>query len=109
MTEYDEFWERWVGTSARLVEHVKPRARVNNRDGRRWITFPDEINGKNVIVEMPDNAPTSACAHDSHDHSSHRPRRARRGRILLKLSLPGVLWRCGCPCDRDPHRAARLF
>ena len=46
MTEYDEFWEPWVGTTASPVEHVKPRARVNNRDGRRWITFPDKVNGK---------------------------------------------------------------
>ena len=45
MTEYTEFWEQWVGSTARPVERIKPRARVTKRDGRNWITFPDELNG----------------------------------------------------------------
>jgi hypothetical protein len=40
MTEY---WEQWVGSTARPVERIKQRAKVTKRDGRKWITFPDEI------------------------------------------------------------------
>jgi len=63
MTEYNEFWEQWMGSTARPVERIKYRARVTKRDGRKWITYRDELNGRNVIVEMPDNAPTKHCDH----------------------------------------------
>ena len=72
MTEYTQCWEQWVGSTARPDERIKYRARVTKRDGRNWITFPDEITGRNVIVEMPDNAPTKHCDHGRHDHCAHR-------------------------------------
>jgi hypothetical protein len=56
-----EFWEQWVGSVTRPVEQIKRRAKVTIRDSRRWITYPDEINGANVIVEMPVDAPTKSC------------------------------------------------
>jgi hypothetical protein len=52
-------WEQWVGSTTPPIERIKRRARVDIRDGRPWITYPDEINGTNVIVEMPNNAPPS--------------------------------------------------
>src|SRR6185312_3966902 len=60
MTEDTEYSEQWVGSTARPLEHRSPRARVTKRDGRNWITCPDELNGKKVIIEMPDNAPTKS-------------------------------------------------
>jgi len=62
-----------------------------------------------IIVEMPDNATTKSCDHGRHDHCVHRLGGPAEGGVLLKLGLPGFLWRCGCPCHRDPHRAGRLF
>jgi hypothetical protein len=106
MTEY---WEQWVGSTARPVERIKQRAKVTKRDGRKWITFPDEIGGKKVMVEMPENAPTKSCNHGRHDDCPHRLGAPQQGGVILKLGLPGFLWRCGCPCHRDPHRAGRLF
>ena len=102
MTEYTQCWEQWVGSTARPVERIKYRARVTKRDGRNWITFPDEITGRNVIVEMPDNAPTKHCDHGRHDHCAHRLGGPAEGGVVLKLGLPGFLWRCGCPCHSDP-------
>jgi len=86
--------------------HRSPRARVTKRDGRNWITSPDELNGAKVIIEMPDNAPTKSCQQDRHDSCSHRLGGPAEGGILFKYNF---LWRCGCPCHRDPDRAGRLF
>jgi hypothetical protein len=104
-----EFWERWVGSNTRPVEQIKRRARVTVRDGRRWITYRDGIDGAEVIVEMPVDAPTKSCDHGRHDRCPHRLGGPREGGVTLKLSLPGFTWRCGCPCHRDPFRAGRLF
>jgi len=109
MTEYTEFWEQWVGSTARPVERIKPRARVTKPDGRNWITYRDELDGKKTVVEMPDNATTKSCDQGRHDHCLHRLGGPAEGGVLVKLGLPGFLWRCGCPCHRDPHRAGRLF
>ncbi|OBJ86077.1 hypothetical protein [Mycobacterium asiaticum] len=114
---YDEFWERWSGSTAAPTECVQRRAKVDLREEhhlgvvirRRWITFPHEINGVQVIVEMPDNAPTKSCDQGRHDQCGHRLGGPHEGGIILKLSLPGYRWRCGCPCHTDPHRAGRLF
>jgi hypothetical protein len=105
----NEFWEQWVGSHTRPVEQVKRRAKVTIRDGRRWIAYPDVINGVDVIVEMPVDAPTKSCDQGRHDHCPHRLGGPQEGGVLLKLSLPGFNWRCGCPCHRDPFRAGRLF
>ena len=104
--EYTEHWEQWVGSNARPLEHPSPRARVTKRDGHRWITCPDELGGKKVIIEMPDNAPTKSCQQGRHDACAHRLGGPAEGGILFKYNF---LWRCGCPCHRDPHRAGRLF
>ncbi len=50
-----------MGSTTPPIERIKRRARVDIRDGRPWIIYPDEINGTNVIVEMPNNAPTKSC------------------------------------------------
>lgn len=105
----NEFWEQWVGSNARPVQCIKRRAKVYTKDGQRWISYPDEVNGQKVIVEMPANAPTKTCDQGRHDHCGHRLGGPHEGGILLKLSLPGFNWRCGCPCHRDPFRAGRLF
>lgn len=106
MTEYTEHWEQWVASTARPREHPSPRARVTKRDGRRWIACPDVIDGKKVIIEMPDNAPTKSCDQGRHDACGHRLGGPAEGGILFKYNF---LWRCGCPCHRDPHRVGRLF
>jgi hypothetical protein len=46
----------------RPSDEISKDVRVSDvRGGRPWITYPDEINGTNVIVEMPDNVPTKPC------------------------------------------------
>jgi hypothetical protein len=104
-----EFWEQWVGSTARPVERIQRHAKVRKKDGRAWITYPDEINRTQVIIDMPDNAPTKSCDQGRHDHCPHRLGEPQEGGVLLKLGLSGFLWRCGCPCHRDPLRAGRLF
>ena len=104
-----ELWERWVGSTTPPVACTKRQAKIHKRGPRTWIAYPDEINGTRVIVEMPDNAPTKSCDQDRHDDCPHRLGGPQEGGVLLKLGLPGFLWRCGCPCHNDPHRAGRLF
>ncbi|KQH80013.1 hypothetical protein AO501_12535 [Mycobacterium gordonae] len=112
-----ELWEQWVGTTTEPITCLKRRAKVQFREERhhlgvsrrRWITYPDVINGVPVVVEMPDNAPTKTCDEGRHDRCGHRLGGPHEGGILLKLGLPGFCWRCGCPCHNDPHRAGRLF
>jgi hypothetical protein len=68
-----------VGSTTLPIERIKRRARVDIRDGRPWIIYPDEINGTNVIVEMPNNAPTKSFDQSRHDVCPHRlggPRKA---------------------------------
>ena len=110
MTEYTQCWEQWVGSTARPVERIKPRARVTKRDGRNWITFPDEINGRNVIVEMPDNAPTKSLRPRTPRPLRASPRRpGRRRRPCSSSACPGSSGAADAACHRDPHRAGRLF
>ena len=104
-----EYWEQWAGSTTPPIEMIKRGAKVDTRDGRRWITYRDEISGNPVIVEMPVNAPTKSCDQRRHDKCPHRLGGPQEGGVLLKLSLPGFLWRCGCPCHTDPLRAGRLF
>lgn len=107
---YDEFWEQWVGSTAPPIQCIKRHAKVRMKDGRRCITYPDEIKGQQVvIVDMPDNAPTKSCDQGRHDACPHRLGQPQEGGVLLKLSLLGFVWRCGCACHRDPIRAGRLF
>ena len=105
-----EPWQQWVGSTTPPVQRIKRGAKVHRRDGRRWITYADEINGAKVIVEMPDNAPTKSCDQARHDDCPHRLGGPQEGGVILKLSLTGYFtWRCGCPCHNDPIRAGRLF
>ena len=109
-----ELWEQWVGSTTKPILCIKRHAKIHNKiekNGRtrRWITYPDEINGTKVIVEMPDNALTKSCDQDRHDDCPHRLGGPQEGGATLKLSLPGFTWRCGCLCHRDPFRAGRLF
>ncbi|KPN46868.1 hypothetical protein [Mycobacterium intracellulare] len=104
-----EFWERWVGSTTPPIQCIKRGAKVVIKDGQRWISFCDEINGQKVIVEMPADAPTKSCQRGRHDACGHRLGGPQEGGITFKISLPGFTWRCGCPCHRDPFRAGRLF
>ncbi|MCW2651666.1 MAG: hypothetical protein JWR32_2642 [Mycobacterium sp.] len=104
-----EPWQRRVGSTARPTERIKRGAKVDTRDGHRWITYRDDIDGTQVIVEMPSNAPTRSCEHGRHDDCLHRLGGPAEGGVTIKLSLPGFTWRCGCPCHSDPFRAGRLF
>jgi len=97
MTEYNEFWEQWMGSTARPVERIKYRARVTKRDGRNWITYRDELDGKKTVVEMPDNATTKSCDHGRHDDCVHRlggpaegrrPAQARPAGVPVALRMP---------------------
>jgi hypothetical protein len=62
-----EFWEQWVGSTTRPIEYVKRGVKVRTKDGRRWITYTDEINGAKVVVDMPEDAPTKSCDEGRHD------------------------------------------
>lgn len=104
-----EQWEQWCASTAQPEIRVMKRAKVTMRDGVRWITFPDVRDGKDVIVEMPVNAPTKSCGDGRHDDCPHRLGGPQEGGVILKRSLPGAHWRCGCVCHRDAHRAGRLF
>lgn len=106
---YDELWERWVGSIAPPVRQPKRGARVRVQDGTRWISFTDVRAGKPVVVDMPIDAPTGTCDRGRHDHCPHRLGGPQEGGVMLKLALPGFIWRCGCACHRDPMRAGRLF
>ena len=104
-----EPWEQWVGSAARPVERVARGAKVTLREGVRWIHYRDQRDGQPVIVEMPSNAPSKSCDEQRHDACGHRLGGTHEGGVILRLSLPGFLWRCGCPCHNDPIRAGRLF
>lgn len=97
----EEFWEQWVGSTVKPIECVKRHAKVREQDARRWINYRDEIKGTKVIVDMPDNAPTKSCDEFRHDACPHRLGQPQQGGVILKLSRPGFIWRCGCPCHRD--------
>ncbi|SOJ57005.1 hypothetical protein MSIMFB_04483 [Mycobacterium simulans] len=105
----DEYWEQWCASTVEPVWRIKRRAKVRYVKGIRWITYLDEINGTKVIIDMPANAPTKTCDQGRHDHCRHRLGGPQEGGVILKVSLPGFMWRCGCPCHRDPLRAGRLF
>lgn len=110
-----ELWEQWCESTAPPVEYLKRGAKVRTvKDdqgvGRRVVTYPDEINGVKVIVEMPENAPTRSCDEDRHDDCPHRLGQPQEGGVYLKYGLyNGFLWRCDCFCHRQPFRVGRLF
>jgi hypothetical protein len=108
-TEPVELWEQWVGSVTPPVERVAHRAKVTFREGERWISFREQGDGQAFIIEMPSNAPSKSCDEQRHDDCLHRLGGPHEGGVTLKLSLPGFLWRCGCPCHSDPIRAGRLF
>lgn len=109
-----ELWEQWCESTVRAIDCMKPGARVRTEKDqhgipRRWITYNDEIDGVKVIVEMPDDAPTKSCDEHRHDNCPHRLGQPQEGGVRLKYGLNYFVWRCGCPCHRDPFRVGRLF
>ena len=62
-----------------------------------------------VIVEMPQDAPTKSCDEDRHHQCAHRRGGPHEGGIWLKVTRPLFLWRCGCYCHSDPQRTGMLF
>lgn len=106
-----DFWE--PHHRAPILDCIKPRATVEIRDGRKWITSRDEITRprKNipVIVEMPDNAPTKSCHQGRHHQCGHRRGGPHESGIGLNITAPSFIWRCGCTCHRDPERIGLLF
>ena len=72
MSGQTEQWEQWVGSHSRPVQRMKCHVKVETRDGRPWITYPDEIDRTKVIVEMPNNALTKSCDQGHHDGCPHR-------------------------------------
>ena len=108
MAEYTQCWEQWVGSTARPVE----QSSTAPGDQARWPQL-DHLPRRN---QRPQRHRRDArqradkhCDHGRHDHCAHRLGGPAEGGVVLKLGLPGFLWRCGCPCHNDPHRAGRLF
>jgi len=106
-----DFWE--PHQPAPIVDYIKPRAKVEIRDGHKWITYHDQIrrSRKNipVIVEMPEDAPTKSCHEGRHHQCSHRRGGPHESGVGLKVTRPSFIWRCGCPCHRDPEQIGLLF
>lgn len=108
--EAREPWESWVGSYAPPEMRIKRGAKVVKRDGVKWITYPDTIGGVDVVIEMPETAPTKSCHEGRHDDCPHRLGGPHEGGHMLKGGLATYfIWRCHCPCHRDPQRAGRLF
>ena len=76
--------ERWCGSTVEPVRCLKKRAKIDIRNGVKWITYPNIINGADVIVEMPLNAPTKSCHEDRHDHCPHRLGAPQEGGVCSK-------------------------
>ena len=95
------------------ADQIKHKAKVDLRDGIKWITYPDEIrrSRKNVpvIVEMPENAHTKSCHENRHHDCNHRRGAAHESGVWLKATKPSFLWRCGCPCHNYPEHIGMLF
>ena len=65
-------------------ERIKRHAKIRYVDGIRWITYPDEINGTKVIVDMPVNALTKSCDQGRHDSCPHRLGGPQEGGVISK-------------------------
>ncbi|SHY53743.1 Uncharacterised protein [Mycobacteroides abscessus subsp. abscessus] len=107
-------WQQWVYSTANPVVITKYRAKVDVRDGRKWIAYNDVLSDKRgretkVIVEMPIDALTKSCDQGRHDDCAHGLGRRAEGGIYLKLSKPTFLWRCGCRCHREEFGGGQLF
>lgn len=63
---------RWVGPRTAPGGSVRRWTKLTTLDGVRWIIFGDERDGRPIIVEMAQNAPTKACSQDRHDQCSVR-------------------------------------
>ncbi len=92
----DDFWEPRQHPPG-PVDCIKPKAKVQVRDGVKWITYPDQIHKSRktipVIVEMPENAATKSC-HEGRHHQcnrrhhqcNHRRGARHEGGVWLKKS-----------------------
>ena len=112
VVHHSDLWEPRDDTP-QPADCIKRQARVDTREGRRWIIYPDEIRrGKkttHVIVEMPQDAPTKSCHEARHHQCSHRRGGPHEAGVWLKVTRPLFLWRCGCFCHSDPQRTGLLF
>jgi hypothetical protein len=124
-----ELWERWVASTTEPQYRIKRGAKIRVEQtqhtvgggvlpgmppvtytrARKWITFPDVIDGVKVIIDMPENATTKPCDQRRHRDCRHRLGAAQEGGVILKVGLPGFHWRCGCPCHNDPAQAGMLL
>ncbi|WP_441964834.1 hypothetical protein [Mycolicibacterium houstonense] len=97
-----------------LVECIKAKAKIDIRDGVKWITYPDEIRKSrktiNVIVEMPENALTKSCHEGRHHQCNHRRGARHETGVWFRVTgRLGFTWRCGCLCHHHPERIGMLF
>jgi hypothetical protein len=106
----DDLWEPHKHPGP--VECFKHKAKVQIRDGVKWITYHDDHGRgrrkKPVIVEMPENAPTKSC-HESRHHQCDHRRRAHFQDGAWLSHRPMFIWRCGCLCHHHPERIGMLF
>lgn len=107
----DDFWEPRT-QRPHPIDCIKRKAKVDIRDGVKWITYHDDLGRgrrKNpVIVEMPQDAPTKSCDEGRHHQCNHRRGARHEGGVLLS-NRPMFLWRCGCLCHNHPERIGLLF
>jgi len=136
MTEFIEFWERWVASTREPIDYAQnakvrretdsttirrddlfgTHCDVVTRPGRKLITFTFERDGEEFICEdMPENALTKPCGDASrtgnqrrHLDCDHRLGARAEGGVLLCYGPTRFVWRCGCACHRDPARAGLL-
>ncbi|MEN4460919.1 hypothetical protein VXE65_02680 [Mycolicibacterium conceptionense] len=104
-----EEWKRWFYCTTSPVVIPKHRSKVSTRGRVKWITYHDKVDGKKVIVEMPEDAPTKSCHEGRHDDCPHRLGQRAEGGVHLKINGAGFIWRCGCSCHYDPMSIGRLF
>ncbi|GAB4983844.1 hypothetical protein MAHJHV58_49080 [Mycobacterium avium subsp. hominissuis] len=108
----EDLWEPRNHTAG-PVDCIKSKAKVQVRDGVKWITYRDEIRRARktipVIVEMPENAATKSCHEGRHHQCNHRRGARHEGGVWLKVTKPAFIWRCGCLCHAHPERIGLLF
>ena len=104
-----ELWERWVGSTTPPVACTKRQAKIHKRGPRQLDHLPRRDQRHPRHRRDARQRAHKSCDQDRHDDCPHRLGGPQEGGVLLKLGLPGFVWRCGCPCHNDPHRAGRLF
>ena len=78
MSGQTEQWEQWVGSHSRPVQRIKRHVKVETRDWRTCITYPDESMAPRSSSRCR-TTPTKSCDQGHHDDCPHRlggPKRA---------------------------------